>query len=113
MPYSLHNGRMAIEEIVDIIKQQITRWKPSIFQREFVLFHKGQIPTVCVYLHQGEVQQMGARKKIFHTYRSGDVLLIEETLKQQPLKRDIYVQQGSMVSLIDRTSLSVIAQSEN
>jgi len=104
---------MAIEQIVDIIKQQITRWKPSIFQREFILFHKGQIPTACVYLHQGEVQQMGARKKVFHIYRSGDVLLIEETLKQIPLKRDIYVLGGSMVSLIDRTSLNIIMQSSN
>jgi hypothetical protein len=102
---------MLINEIIQAIKQQICRWKPSTFEREFVLFHKGQIPTVCVYLYYGEVLQMGARKKIFHTYSCGDVLLIEETLKEIPLKRDIHVQPGAMLYLIDRTTLKVIVLS--
>lgn len=102
---------MAIEKIIDLILNQINRWKPSVFQRAFVVFHKGQIPTACLYLHNGSVHQKGARKKIFQTYQSGDLLLIEETIKQIPLKRDIYVQQGTTVSLIDRTSLTSITHS--
>lgn len=75
------------------------------FEKDFIIFHHGQIPTTSLYIHQGNVHIKGSKNRILKTLEHGKVYFVEQLIKQLPLKQDVLIQAGATITLTDRTSI--------